>query len=89
MVRNFAKHSALDCAAQEQPDKMARIPNDSQMTTRRAMKSLYHSSILDSQTKGKFVVTKICIIGPYMHTNVTRKFASMGPSGLIFTSVKC
>ena len=64
MVRNFAKHSALGCAAQEQPEETARVQNDGQMTTRRAVKSSYHSSVLGSQTKEKFVLTQICVIGP-------------------------
>ena len=64
MVRNFAKRSALDCAARERPEETARVRNDGQMTTRRAVKSSYHSSVLGSQTKGKFILTQICVIGP-------------------------
>ena len=64
IVRNFAKRSALDCAAQERPEETASVYSDGQMTTRRAVKSLYHSSVLGSQTKGKFILTQICVIGP-------------------------
>ena len=57
MLRNFAKRSALDCVVRERPEETARVRNDGQMTTRRAVKSSYHSSVLDSQTKGKFILT--------------------------------
>ena len=33
MVRNFAKRSALDCAARERPEETARVRNDGQMTS--------------------------------------------------------
>ena len=69
MVRNFAKCSALDYVARERPEEMARGRNDGQMTTRRAVNISYHSCVLGSQTKGKFVLTQICIIGP-TNTNI-------------------
>ena len=64
MVCNFAKRSALDCVAQERPEETARVQNDGQMTTWHAVKGSCHSSVLGSQTKGKFVLPQICIIGP-------------------------
>ena len=64
MVRNFAKRLSLDCAARERPAETARVRNDGQMTTKRAVKGSYHSSVLGSQTKGKLVLTQICVIGP-------------------------
>ena len=64
LVRDFAKCLALDCAAQERPEETARVQNDGQMITRHAVKSSYHSSVLGSQTKGKFVLTQICVNDP-------------------------
>ena len=64
MVRNFTKCSALDCAARERPEETARFRNYGQMTTTCAVKHLYHSSVLGSQTKGKFILTQICVNGP-------------------------
>ena len=78
MVRNFAKRSALDCAAREQPEEMARVQNDGQMTIRRAQKVCTIPPFLAAKRREVHLdanlrhwalsaykyLTQICVFGP-------------------------